>query len=207
MIEIETYAQIYPLALGAVFSIFLIAGYALLREKDDLHRLLLSDLFEVLSLVIIALIATDLAEALILPGMVVAISELLVISELYILKEGLYTNTGYQSRPQLEVLKTAPPYFTGALLLIGTVLSGFTGGVVAAVGILFYLLSLDRNERFTLIETISGYAWALWVVAFLIFLAFPDYWFFALMLAATAILVKVMTKLSLIGTMQEEYHE
>ena len=204
---IETYAQIYPLALGAVFSIFLIAGYALLREKDDLHRLLLADLFEILSLVLIALIATDLAEALILPGMVVAISELLVISEIYIIKEGLYINTGYQHRPQLEVLKTAPPYFAVALLLIGTVLSGFTGGVVAAVGILFYLLSLDRNERFTLLETISGYAWALWVVAFLIFFVLPDYWFFALMLAATAILVKVMAKLSLIGTMQEEYHE
>jgi len=206
MIDIETYAQIYPLALGAVFTIFLIAGYALLREKDDLHRLLLTDLFEVLSLVIIALIATDLAEALILPGLVVAISELLVISELYILKEGLYTNTGYQKRPQLEVLKTAPPYFAAALVLTGIVLSGFTGGVVAATGILFYLLSLDHNERFTLIETISGYAWVLWVTAFLIFLTLPDYWLFAGMLAATAISVKVMAKLSLIGTMQEEYH-
>jgi len=207
MIEIETYAQIYPLALGAVFSIFLIAGYALLREKDDLHRLLLADLFEILSLVIIALIATDLAEALILPGMVVAISELLVISEIYILKEGLHINTGYQNRPQLEVLKTAPPYFTVALLLLGIVLSGFTGGVVAAVGILFYMLSLDHNVRFTFIETISGYAWVLWIIAFLIFCVLPEYWFFALMLAATAILVKVMTKLSLIGAMQEEYHE
>jgi energy-converting hydrogenase A subunit G len=207
MIDIETYARIYPLALGAVFTIFLIAGYALLREKDDLHRLLLTDLFEVLSLVIIALIATDLAEALILPGLVVGISELLVISELYILKEGLYINTGYHSRPELEILKTAPPYFAGALLLIGIVLSGFTGGAVAAVGILFYLLSIEHNERFTLIETISGYAWAVWVLAFLIFFALPDHWFFALMLAATAILVKVMAKLSLIGTMQEEYHE
>ena len=32
MIEIKTYQQIYPLAS------FLIAGYALLREKDVLHR-------------------------------------------------------------------------------------------------------------------------------------------------------------------------
>ena len=205
MIDIETYTRFYPVALGAVFAIFLIAGYALLREKDDLHRLLLTDLFEILSLVALALIATDLAEALILPGLVVAISELLVISEIYILKEGLHTNTGYQNRPQLEVLKTAPPYFTAALVLVGIELSGFTGGVVVAVGILFYLLSLENNERFTLIETISGYAWALWVVAFLIFFIFPDYWFFALMLAATAILVKVAAKLSLIGTMQEEY--
>jgi len=39
MIEIKTCAQIYPLALGAVFSIFLIAGYVLLREKDELHHL------------------------------------------------------------------------------------------------------------------------------------------------------------------------
>jgi len=207
MIDIETYAQIYPLALGAVFTIFLIAGYAILREKDDLHRLLFTNLFEILFLVIIALIATDLAEALILPALVVAISELLVISELYILKEGLYINTGYQSRPQLEILKTAPPYFAVALVLTGIVLSGFTGGVVAAVGILFYMLSLGHNERFTLIEAISGYAWALWITAFLIFFTLPEYWFFAVLLAATAILVKVMTKVSLIGTMQEEYRE
>jgi len=39
MIAIETYAQIYPLALGAAFCIFFIAGYTLLREKDDLHHL------------------------------------------------------------------------------------------------------------------------------------------------------------------------
>ena len=202
MIELETYVQIYPFALGAVFIILLIAGYALFREKNDLHRLLLTDLFEILALAIIALLATDLAEALILPGMVVAISELLVISEIYILKEGLHVNTGYQNRPQLEVMKSAPPYYAVTLLFIGIILSGFLGGVVAAGGILFYLIGLGHHERFTLIETISGYAWALWIVAFLIFFTLPDYWFFATMLAATAILVKVIAKLALIGTMQ-----
>ena len=203
MIALESYAGIYPVALGVVFTTLLISGYALVRESDDLHRLLLTDLFEILALAIIALLATDLAEALILPGMVVAISELLVISEIYILKEGLYTNPRYQKRPQLEIMKTAPPYLTGALILTGIVLSGFSGGVVAAVGVLFYILCLGHSERLTLIETISGYAWAAWVSAFLIFIILPSYWFFALMLAATAVLVKVTAKLSLIGTMQE----
>ena len=205
MIPIETYAQIYPLALGTIFVILLIAGYALFKEKDDLHRLLLTDLFEILSLAIIALLATDLAEALILPGLVVGVSELLVISEIYIIKEDLNTKISHK-RPELEVLKTAPPYFTFALVLIGIILSGFLGGVVAATGVLFYFLGLGHHERFTLIETISGYAWCLWVVSFLMYFVLPDYWFFAIMLSATAVLVKVTAKLSLIGTMQGEQH-
>jgi energy-converting hydrogenase A subunit G len=206
MIELETYVQIYPFALGAIFAMLLIAGYSLFREKNDLHRLLLTELFEILALAIIALLATDLAEALVLPGMVVGISELLVISEIYIVKERLYTDVRCHHRPQIEVMKSAPPYYTVTLVFIGIILSGFLGGVVAAGGILFYLTGLGHHERFTLIETISGYAWALWVVSFLVYFILPDYWFFAIMLSATAVLVKVAAKLSLIGTMQGERH-
>lgn len=64
-----------------------IAFFALVIEKDDLHRLLLLDLVEVPSLGIIALLGTDLAEALILPGLVVE-SRLLALSNLHA-EEGL----------------------------------------------------------------------------------------------------------------------
>ncbi|MFY1645148.1 DUF2105 family protein [Methanoculleus bourgensis] len=39
-------------------------------------------------------------------------------------------------------------------------------------------------------------------MAFFTFMIFPQYWFFAVMLAGSAILVKVMAKMSLIGTMR-----
>ena len=74
----------YPVGLLVVAAAIIIGFTALVREKDDLHRILLVDLAEVLGLVLIALVATDLAEALILPGLVVGISELLAVSEVYI---------------------------------------------------------------------------------------------------------------------------
>ncbi|NLM30313.1 MAG: DUF2105 family protein, partial [Methanomicrobiales archaeon] len=80
-----------PYTIGLLVAVAgLIIGFtAIVRERDDLHRILLTDLAEVLALVLIALVATDLAEALILPGLVVGISELMAVSEVYIAKEGL----------------------------------------------------------------------------------------------------------------------
>ena len=81
-------------------------------------------------------------------------------------------------------------------------LSGFSGGAVAGLGVIFYFLSRNPSERFEVIETASGYSWILWIVAFFTFMILPQYWFFAVMLAGSAILVKVMAKMSLIGTMR-----
>jgi len=81
--------QEYSIGLLLVFIAAAIAFFALVIEKDDLHRLLLLDLVEVPSLGIIALLGTDLAEALILPGLVVGIAELLALSQIYVTKEGL----------------------------------------------------------------------------------------------------------------------
>jgi len=68
--------------------------------------------------------------------------------------------------------------------------------------VIFYFLCRDHHERFELIETASGYSWVFWIVAFFVFMVLPQYWFFAVMLAGSAILVKVMAKMSLIGTMR-----
>ena len=65
----------------------MIGFLALTLETDDLHRLLLLDLVEITTLGVIALLGTDLAEALFLPGLTVGIAELLALSQIYITKE------------------------------------------------------------------------------------------------------------------------
>jgi len=123
-----------------VVAIGLVVGFAaIVREKDDLHRILLTDLAEILALILVA---------------------------------------------------------------DGIILSGVTGGAVAAVGAVFYFMCRGHAEQFELIETVSGYAWAIWIGAFFIFMFLPQYWFFAVMMAGGAILLKVMAKMSLVGTMR-----
>lgn len=190
----------YSLGLLVAFAATGIAFYALMRETDGLHRLLLTDLIEVASLAFIALIGTDLAEALILPGLVVGASELIALSEIYRVKEG-YTRPP-DAGLQIEVMKSAPAILAALLVVYGIVLSGFSGGAVAGLGVLFYFLCCGHAERFALLETASGYSWVLWIVAFFVFMILPQYWFFAVMLSGSAILVKVMAKMSLIGTMR-----
>jgi energy-converting hydrogenase A subunit G len=191
---------LYSAGLLAAFTAVGVAFLSLAREKDDLHRLLLTDLAEVLCLVIIALVATDLAEALILPGLVVGISELMALSEIYIVKEGL---TAVQPRPfRIEIMDSAPALLGGALVVYGIILSGFSGGAVAGLGVIFWFLCKGGSERFALIEAVSGYSWAFWIGAFFIFMVLPDRWFLGVMLAGSAILLKVSAKMSLIGTMR-----
>jgi energy-converting hydrogenase A subunit G len=191
---------VYTTGLLVAFLGILAAFYALMRERDDLHRILLTDLAEILVLVVIALVATDLAEALILPGLVVGISELMAVSEVYLTREGL-TRTPPQ-RFRIEVMDTAPTLIAVALVGYGIVLSGFSGGAVAGLGVIFYFMCKGHRERFALLEVASGYAWAMWIGAFFIFMIVPAYWFFAVMIAGAAILLKVMAKMSLIGTMR-----
>ncbi len=190
----------YSIGLFVAFAAAGLAFYALMRETDGLHRLLLTDLIEVVTLAFIALIGTDLAEALVLPGLVVGVSELIALSEIYRIKEGYTLPPG--PGLQIEVMESAPGILAALLVIYGIVLSGFSGGAVAGLGVIFYFLCRDHHERFELIETASGYSWVFWIVAFFVFMVLPQYWFFAVMLAGSAILVKVMAKMSLIGTMR-----
>ena len=57
----------------------IISLYSISRQKTDLNMILLTDLVEYGMLVIIAAIGSDLAEALILPGLVVDLAELLAV--------------------------------------------------------------------------------------------------------------------------------
>jgi len=190
----------YVIGLIVVFAGVALMFSAFLREGDDVHKLILADATEITGLAIIALTATDLAEALIIPGLVVGISELLVVSEIYLTREKMFSQPEKVFR--IEVMDSAPGIMATILAIFGIVLSGFTGGAVAATGVIFYFLCKGQQERFALVETVSGYAWALWIAAFFTFMIAPSYWFFGVMMAGGAILVKVVAKMSLIGTMR-----
>lgn len=192
--------QEYSIGLLLVFIAAVIAFFALVVEKDDLHRLLLLDLVEVPSLGIIALLGTDLAEALILPGLVVGIAELLALSQIYVTKEGLRENA--VRGLNIEVIQADAPLIISLLLICyGIVLSGFTGGGVAGLGVVFYFIARGQREHFELLEMASGISWAIWIFAFFVFMFIPEYWLLALFLAAIGILMKVIVKMSLVGTM------
>jgi len=113
----------YSIGLFVAFAAAGLAFYALMRETDGLHRLLLTDLIEVVTLAFIALIGTDLAEALILPGLVVGASELIALSEIYRIKEGYTLPPG--PGLQIEVMESAPAILAALLVIYGIVLSGF----------------------------------------------------------------------------------
>lgn len=190
----------YSTGLFIAFAAAGTAFWSLVKENDDLHRLILVDLLEVITLAFIALAGTDLAEALILPGLVVGISELMALSEIYLRKEGLRNQPRNMLR--IEVMDSAPGIIAAVLVVYGIILTGFSGGAVAGLGILFYFTCKGHKEIPELVETASGYAWVLWIVAFFTFILLPQYWLFAVMTAGTAILIKVMAKMSLIGTMR-----
>ncbi|WOF15943.1 DUF2105 domain-containing protein [Methanoplanus sp. FWC-SCC4] len=192
----------YQTGLFIAFVCIAVAFIALIKEKDDLHRLLLTDIVEIIALVVIALIGTDLAEALILPGLVVGIAELLALAEVYIEKEKLVNSP--EKFLHIEIMDSAPVILAVLFLLYGIILSGFTGGAVAGVGMVFYFLCKGSSEKTEIIETVSGYAWVAWVFAFIIFMTLPQYWFFAVMIAGAGIFAKVAAKMSIVGTMRGE---
>jgi energy-converting hydrogenase A subunit G len=199
--------NLYSTGMLAVLTCAVIAFLALSRERDDLHRLLLIDLVEIPSLGIIALLGTDLAEALVLPGLVVGIAELLALSQIYLLKEGLREKP--EGRLPIEVIELghAPVIIAVILVVYGIILSGFTGGGVAGLGLIFFFMAKGHRVDFSLIETAAGISWAIWVASFFVFMFLPEYWWLAVMGAGAGILLKVTAKMSLVGTMWGKPHE
>jgi energy-converting hydrogenase A subunit G len=194
----------YSTGLLVVLVSGVIGFLALAIETDDLHRLLLLDLVEIMTLGVIALLGTDLAEALVLPGLTVGIAELLALSQIYITKERL------GERPvkglNIEVIQKAdaPLIISAFLIVYGLLLSGFTGGGVAGLGLVFYFMSRGYQENLNLLEIASGISWAIWIFSFFVFMFLPQFWFIALMGAAVGIVLKVTAKMSLVGTMWGE---
>ena len=197
----------YSIGMAAVLATGVIAFAALALERDDLHRLILIDLVEIPSLGIIALLGTDLAEALVLPGLVVGIAELLALSHIYLLKEGL------RDRPEgylhIEVVEIghAPAIIASLLVVYGIILSGFTGGGIAGLGVVFFFMAKGHRVDFALLEAAAGISWGIWVASFFVFMFLPEYWYLAVMGAAVGILLKVTAKMSLVGTMWGKPHE
>lgn len=196
----------YSYGIFVVMIAAVIAFFALARERDDLHKLLLIDLVEILSLGIIALLGTDLAEALILPGLTVGIAELLALSQIYCTKEGIREKEVTGLNIEVITKADAPLILSIFLVVYGMILSGFTGGAVAGLGLVILFISRSYREDLNLLEMASGISWALWIFAFFIFMFLPAYWFAALMGAAIGILLKVAVKMSLVGTMWGEQH-
>ncbi len=174
------------------FLVGILSLYAISRDKSDLHMLILTDLVECAMLVIIAAVGTDLAEALILPGLVVGMAEVMAVSEVLILrnelkykkkqkivssrKSGLldefiakeisHENVVFN---EMEVLHTAPKFIASILVIYGAILTGFTGGAVIASGLLFYLLAqtvlgngISIDKLRNSWESISGFSGILW---------------------------------------------
>lgn len=197
----------YSYGILVVLVAGVIAFYALARERDDLHKLLLLDLVEIVGLGVIALLGTDLAEALILPGLTVGIAELLALSQIYCTKEGIRERPVRGLNIEVIAKADAPLIISIFLIVYGIILSGFTGGAVAGLGLVFLFISRTYREDLNLLEMASGISWALWIFAFFVFMFLPQYWFVALMGAAIGILLKVTVKMSLVGTMWGEQHD
>jgi energy-converting hydrogenase A subunit G len=191
----------YSYGLLVVLVAGVIAFFALSIETDDLHRFLLLDLVEIPALGVIALLGTDLAEALVLPGLTVGIAEQLALSQIYCTKERILANPVKGLNIEVIAKADAPLIISILLIAYGLLLSGFTGGGVAGLGLVFFFVSRGYREDLNLLEMASGISWALWIFAFFCFMFLPDFWFIALMCAAVGIVLKVTVKMSLVGTM------
>lgn len=207
---------VVSLYIPAIFTGLLVGLIGLLGiafQKRDIHVLILTDIVGLGMLIIVAAVGTDLAEALILPGLVVELAEILAISELLMSREMRKMDKTVDLIPvplnlNMEIFETAPVFLAVILVAYGAFLSGFTGGAVAGAGILFYLISkIYRGVPSDIWEGISataGIVWCLWLVGFLLFFVAPDYWLLGLFLAAFGLFIEVAYKAGLIGVIGRE---
>lgn len=217
----EITASLYLPAIYLAAFIAFLTLVAISREKKDLHVLILTDIVGVSMLLVVSAVGTDLAEALILPGLVVELAEMLAISEVLISRELRKKRELFKYSDDeelnifpksltinMEILETAPTFVALFLIGYGVFLSGFTGGAVAGGGILFYVISKNAKglpfEIWEGFSGISGIAWCMWIIGFLLFFVSPDLWILALFFSALGLLIKVSSKLSLIGFLARE---
>nr|WP_319372599.1 EhaG family protein [uncultured Methanobacterium sp.] len=207
---------VVSLYIPAIFTGLLVGLIGLLAisyQKNDLSALILTDIVGIGMLIMVAAVGTDLAESLILPGLVVDLAEILAISEILMSREIRKQGKNVDIIPlpmkmDMEILTTAPAFLAIILIAYGAFLSGFTGGAVAGGGILIYALSRRMRgvpaDIWEGVAGVSGIAWCLWLVGFVIFFVFPQFWLLALFLAAFGVFIKVTFKMGLIGVMGRE---
>ena len=215
------FISMYLPAIYVGLIVGFIATMAIAMQKKELHILILTDLVGLAMIFVVSAVGTDLAEALILPGLVVELAETLAISEILLTREmrkieqnpraNLSASSSIFPQPfsiNMEILTTAPNFIALILIAYGIFLTGFTGGAVAGGGIVLYALSKKARGLPILIldgvAGVSGIAWCLWIIGFLLFFVTPQYWLLALFLAACGLLLKVASKVGLIGLLMRE---
>ena len=148
------FISMYLPAIYAALIVGFIGSMAIALNRRDIHILILTDLIGLAMIIIVSAVGTDLAEALILPGLVVELAETLAISEILISREmhkieanprkNLSKASSLFPVPfalDMEILSTAPNFIALVLIAYGIFLTGFTGGAVAGGGIVLYALS------------------------------------------------------------------
>ena len=214
------FLNMYLPAIYAGLIVGFIATMAIALKREEIHILILTDLVGLAMIFVVSAVGTDLAESLILPGLVVELAETLAISEILITREMrmIENNPRKMSKssslfPQpfalnMEIMQTAPNFIALVLIGYGIFLTGFTGGAVAGGGIVLYALSKKARGLPVLVVDglagVSGIAWCIWIIGFLLFFVAPQYWLLSLFLAACGLLLKVASKIGLIGLLTRE---
>ena len=217
----EAFINMYLPAIYAGLIVGFIGTMAIAMNRREIHILILTDLVGLAMIFVVSAVGTDLAEALILPGLVVELAETLAISEILITREmrkieqdprkELSSSSSLFPQPfslDMEIMTTAPNFIALVLIGYGIFLTGFTGGAVAGGGIVLYALSKKARGLPVLIVDgiagVSGIAWCLWIIGFLLFFVSPGLWILSLFLAACGLLLKVASKVGLIGLLMRE---
>lgn len=221
----NAFISMYLPAIYAGLIVGFIGSIAIALEKREIHILILTDIVGLAMLIIVSAVGTDLAEALILPGLVVELAEIMAISEILISREmhkieadpknNLTKGTSLFPLPfvlDMEIMTTAPNFLALVLIGYGVFLTGFTGGAVAGGGIVLYVISKKVRGlpiyEIDGISGVSGIAWTLWIIGFLLFFVSPKLWLLSLFLAACGLVSKVASKIALIGVlMREEFNK
>ena len=150
----QAFISMYLPAIYAGLIIGFIGSIAIAMKKEEIHILILTDLIGLAMIFVVSAVGTDLAESLILPGLVVELAETLAISEILLSREmHIIEQNPKRSLPEgtslfpipfnldLEIMTTAPNFIALALIAYGIFLTVFTPGAVAVVGILLYAIS------------------------------------------------------------------
>mgnify|MGYP002522772881 CR=1 FL=1 len=215
------FISMYMPAIYAGLIVGFIGSMAIAMRREEIHILILTDLIGLAMIFVVSAVGTDLAEALILPGLVVELAETLAISEILLSREmhkieadprrNLTKSTSLFPQPfalDMEIMTTAPNFIALVLIAYGIFLTGFTGGAVAGGGIVLYALSKKARGLPVLvldgIAGVSGIAWCLWIIGFVLFFVAPGLWVLSLLLAACGLLLKVASKVGLIGLLMRE---
>ena len=197
----QAFIGMYLPAIYAGLIVGFIGSMAIAMKREEIHILILTDIIGLAMIFVVSAVGTDLAEALILPGLVVELAETLAISEILITREMRKIEQDPRANfkrssslfPQafsldMEIMTTAPNFIALILIAYGIFLTGFTGGAVAGGGIVLYALSKKARGLPVLIldgiAGVSGISWCLWIIGFLLFFVAPQYWILSLFLAA-----------------------